>query len=67
MNDLADLADLFEHPERFTVDEAGQLVFRFMIHVPAHLKAAERILLDQSERCDPFANQYRDDASTRRT
>ena len=58
LNDLSRLNDLYAHPESYTKDEACDVVFGFFIHAMSHLKAAERILLDKQEQCDPFAPYY---------
>src|SRR4051812_29921473 len=44
--DLAKLAELYRHPERFGKDEAADRVAGFLYHVIPHLRAAGRLLLD---------------------
>jgi hypothetical protein len=58
LNDLDRLHHLYEDPKKYTDDEANNIVFGFLIHAMSHLKAAERILLDKDEQCDPFAKYY---------
>src|SRR2546422_5728267 len=43
--DLEDLARLFQNPDKFSKDSAGQIVFSFLIHALPHLIAASRLML----------------------
>jgi hypothetical protein len=54
LNDLEDLVDLYEHPEKFKKAAAGQFIFGFLVHVLPHLRAACRLLLDEDP--DTFAD-----------
>jgi hypothetical protein len=53
--DLERLASLYARPEAFDKDEAGDRVFRFLIHALPHLLAAGRLLLGKVS--DPFGDQ----------
>src|SRR5438552_4176746 len=44
--DLRRLADLYEHPEKFDKESAGEVVAAFLYHVVPHLKEAGRLMLD---------------------
>ena len=52
LNDLDEINALFRHPNKFTPDEAAHSLIGILYHVPAHLKAAARLLLDEVP--DPF-------------
>jgi hypothetical protein len=58
LGDLRELNDLYDHPENYTKDESCAVIYRFFMHAMSHLKAAERILFDRDEQCDPFAALY---------
>ncbi len=55
MEDLERLAALYAHPQSFDKIEAGDAVFRFLIHAVPHLMAASRLLLGKIS--DPFVDQ----------
>jgi hypothetical protein len=44
VKDLRQLADLYEHPERYKKDAAEEIVFGFLVHAVPHLQAAARNL-----------------------
>src|SRR5262249_982342 len=46
VNDLQELAELYQHPERFDKGKAGEVVSGFLYHAVAHLRAAAKLLLD---------------------
>lgn len=58
LRNLDELNGLYAYPEKHTRDEACAVVYRFFMHAMSHLKAAERILFDQEEQCDPFGDLY---------
>jgi hypothetical protein len=43
---LRELAELYQHPEKFSRQEAGRIVSGFLFHVIPHLRAAGRLMLD---------------------
>jgi hypothetical protein len=45
-DDLHALAELYEHPERFSGPEAKRIVAGFLYHATAHVTEAARLLLD---------------------
>ena len=52
IEDLEQLAALYDHPAKFDKATAGDVVFGFLIHALGHLLAASRLLQDSV--CDPF-------------
>jgi hypothetical protein len=44
--DLRGLAKLYDHPERFDADRAGQVVAGFLYHALGHIRAASELMLD---------------------
>ena len=46
IDDLRDLAELYEHPEKHKKDQAAQIVAGFLYHVIPHLQEAGRLMLD---------------------
>ncbi len=45
-SDLRKLAKLYEHPERFDAENAGDIVAGFLLHALAHVQAASELMLD---------------------
>lgn len=45
-DDLRRLADLYQHPEEFNPETAGDIVAGFLYHVIPHLREAGRLMLD---------------------
>jgi hypothetical protein len=43
---LRDLAELYEHPERFSRTDAEQIVAGFLYHATPHIMEAARLMLD---------------------
>jgi len=53
--DLADYANLVDHPEKWKLKEATTFLIGFLYHVVPHLNTAGRLLLDEIK--DPFAGE----------
>jgi hypothetical protein len=49
-DDLRALAELYEHPERFSRTDAKGIVARFLYHATAHVMEAARLMLDWEPR-----------------
>jgi hypothetical protein len=47
LQDLRELNDLYQHPEKAKLDDATIKIIGFLYHVIPHLKAAGRLLLDE--------------------
>ncbi len=45
-NNLRELAELYERPERFSKAHAKQIVAAFLFHATAHVMEAARLMLD---------------------
>src|SRR5713226_3044549 len=48
IDDLHQLIDLYEHPEKFDKKSANQIVAGFLSHAPWHILAAARLMLDHT-------------------
>lgn len=46
LNDLEQLTTLYKHPEKFDKKSAQRIVAGFLYHVPWHVRAAARLMLD---------------------
>jgi hypothetical protein len=52
-DDLKRLAQIFDHPEHMDEEAVSNFLIGFLYHVPPHLNAAGRLLLDEIK--DPFS------------
>lgn len=52
VSDLSAFCDLLERPENYSQDlpRVSNIIIRFLAHVPAHLREAERLLIGSLER-----------------
>ncbi len=48
LNDLEQLTALYKHPEKFDKKAANQILASFLYHVPWHVRAAARLMLDHT-------------------
>ncbi len=48
LNDLEQLGALYKHPEKFDKRSAEQIVAAFLYHVPWHVRAAARLMLQHT-------------------
>lgn len=44
---LEEVHEFFQHPERLSAAEVSKLLFGFLIHVPNHVAAAKKLLTDE--------------------
>lgn len=47
INDLSELVEFYESPDKFSDDEIYDRLLKFCIHAPAHIMAAAEIFLDK--------------------
>jgi hypothetical protein len=48
IGELDALAGLFENPEEYEAKEVERIIIGFLVHVPNHIAAASKLMIDQS-------------------
>jgi len=46
VDDLRELVAFYENPAEYDAEHVADLMFKFLVHVPNHLAAASKLLLD---------------------
>lgn len=52
IDDLRPFVGLLENPTKHSVNQIQEIIIRFLVHAPDHLRTAAELVLDSAERDD---------------